>query len=69
MSEKKITEVKIEPGCTSCGLCAFVAPELFEITDTAQVKKGVDPNLYADAVRDAVRGCPVRVIKLKEEEL
>src|SRR5258705_169413 len=40
--------VKIEPGCISCGSCQFIAPEVFEVISTSQVKHPVDyKKLYA----------------------
>ena len=38
--------VKIEPGCISCGSCQFIAPEVFEVTDTSHVKEGADIQRY-----------------------
>lgn len=58
--------VKIEPGCISCGSCEFLAPEVFKVMVTSQVKEGVDPQLFEDAVRKAAQRCPVQVIKIEE---
>ena len=61
---KKIT---IEPGCITCGLCAFVAPEVFEVTDVAHVKDLVSIADYAQEIEQAIAGCPVQVISKKKE--
>ncbi len=58
--------VKIEPGCISCGSCEFLAPEVFQVVVTSQVKQGVDLQQYEDRIRLAAAKCPVQVIKIKE---
>ena len=57
---KKIT---IAPGCITCGLCAFVAPEIFEITDVARVRKDAPVEHHIDQVEQAIMECPVQVIR------
>lgn len=63
----KIKNIEIVPGCISCGTCEFVCPEIFEVKEIAQVKKGVDITSCSDAVDLAVDGCPVGVIKVTKE--
>lgn len=60
---KKVT---IEPGCTTCGLCEFIAPEVFEVTDVSRVKPQAVLNEHAQAIKDAAIGCPVQVIRVEE---
>ena len=60
---KKVT---IEPGCISCGLCEFVAPAVFEITDVSHVKKDAPVAQYAAEIKQAAAGCPVQVITYQE---
>jgi len=50
--------------CVSCGLCAQVCPDVFELGDSgiAQVKDGADTS--ADCIQDAVDQCPVGAISL-----
>jgi ferredoxin len=60
---KKVT---IEPGCISCGSCQFIAPEVFEVTDTSHVKEGVDLEKFQACIRLAAEKCPVQVIKVQE---
>jgi ferredoxin len=62
---KKVT---IEPGCITCGLCEFVAPDVFEVTDVSRVKDGADIEKNHDAVQEAVRSCPVQVIVCSEQK-
>lgn len=59
-------KIVIEPGCITCGMCEFIAPETFEVTDIARVKNqsNYDEKLIAQAIKD----CPVSVIKMKKEE-
>lgn len=58
--------VKIEPGCISCGSCQFLAPEIFEVIITSQVKSGADFKKFEERIKDAAAKCPVQVIKLEE---
>ncbi len=60
-----ISEVWIEEGCTSCGLCESICPEVFEMPDIAIVKDGVDFNQFEDQIKEAAENCPVEVIKYK----
>jgi ferredoxin len=57
-------KVWIAPGCITCGRCEFIAPEIFEVTDVAHVKDGVDLVKHAAAIEQAIKTCPVQVIKL-----
>jgi ferredoxin len=62
----RMKSVKIEPGCISCGSCQYLAPEVFEVTDTSHVREGVDIQQYQACIRDAAAKCPVQVIKIEE---
>ncbi len=64
MSIKKVT---IGPGCISCGLCAFIAPELFEVTDISHLKEGADFSKHEAALKEAAKSCPVQVIFYEED--
>ncbi|MEX0672282.1 MAG: ferredoxin [Candidatus Babeliales bacterium] len=59
-------KVLIEPGCTTCGLCEFLAPEIFEVTDISHVKKGAPFAEYQKEIKEAAASCPVTVIKYEE---
>jgi ferredoxin len=59
-----ISEVVIEDGCISCELCEQVCPEVFEVSEVAVVKPGVDLNAYEDKIREAAESCPVTVISV-----
>ena len=58
--------VKIEPGCISCGSCEFIAPEVFKVIVTSQVKEGVDCKKFEQRIKEAAAKCPVQVIKIEE---
>lgn len=58
-----IKRVWIEEGCTVCGLCEEICPEVFVVEDEAIVKEGVDFSLFEDAIEEAAESCPVEVIK------
>ncbi len=57
----------IEPGCITCGLCAFTAPDIFEINSIAEIKEGCDLDTHHDVIRLAVQECPVSVIRYTDE--
>jgi len=58
--------VKIEPGCISCGSCEFLVPEVFKVIVTSQVKTDADLQQFRDRIREAAAKCPVQVIKIEE---
>ncbi len=58
-----ITKVWIEEGCTACGLCEEICPEVFRLEDEAVVNEGVDFSEHEDEIIDAAENCPVEVIK------
>ncbi len=60
-----ITKVWIEEGCTGCGLCEEICPEVFKVEDEAMVIEGVNYNDYAQKIIEAAENCPVEVIKYK----
>ncbi|HNS30800.1 MAG: ferredoxin [Tenuifilaceae bacterium] len=60
-----ITKVWIEDGCTSCGLCEEICPEVFKVEDEATVIEGADFNKNEDGIREAADSCPVEVIKFE----
>jgi ferredoxin len=61
-----IKTVIIEEGCTSCGMCEEICPEVFEMPDEAQVKEGVEFNNYEEGIIEAADSCPVEIIKYEE---
>ncbi len=66
--DKNIKKVWIAPGCITCGRCEFIVPEVFEVTDIAHVKDGVDIAKHAMAIEQAAKTCPVQVIKLSVDD-
>jgi len=67
-ADKKITKVSIEPGCTSCGMCALIAPQVFKMEKNCKVKENVDPGPHTEAIKKAAQSCPEWVISFKEQE-
>jgi len=61
-------KVRIEPGCITCGLCEFIAPDVFEVTDVSRVKANADIEQHKIEIEQAVRGCPVAVIVYDSEK-
>ena len=63
-----LKNVWIEDGCTSCGLCESICPEVFEMPDEAIVKEGADLNANEDDIKQAAESCPVAVICIEESK-
>lgn len=64
MDKKKL---QIDPGCITCGLCEFIAPEVFEVTDVSHIKKNVDFVSNNALIEQAAQECPVSVIKYRKD--
>ncbi|MCK4500723.1 ferredoxin [Candidatus Babeliales bacterium] len=63
----QIKEVKISPGCISCGTCQVVCPEVFQVNDVCSVKEGVDLNEYEECISEAEQMCPVGAISIQRQ--
>jgi ferredoxin len=61
-----IKKVWIEEGCTACGLCEDICPEVFKVEDLATVIEGVNYADYEEQIKEAAESCPVEVIKYSE---
>jgi len=61
-----IKRVWIEEGCTACGLCVDICPEVFTLEDEATVIKGVYYTDYEARTMEAADNCPVGIIKFSE---
>ena len=62
-----IKKVIIEEGCTSCGLCEEICPDVFEMPDEAQVKEGADFSAHKEGIIEAADSCPVEIIKYEKD--
>ena len=69
MNKKKdgIKNVKIIPGCISCGTCEVVCPAVFEVKDISYVKNDAQFNENVNEIEEAVEMCPVSVIKIEKK--
>lgn len=56
----------IEPGCITCGMCEFIAPKVFEVTDVSHIKSDADLQENVELIEQSVIECPVLVIKFQE---
>ena len=61
-----IRKVWIEEGCTACGLCSDICPQVFRLEDVATVIEGVNYSDYDEKIKEAAESCPVEVIKYEE---
>ncbi|MDP4240518.1 MAG: ferredoxin [Bacteroidota bacterium] len=61
-----LTNVWIEDGCTSCGICEALCPEVFLVEDLSTVIDDVNYSEYDAKIREAADSCPVQVIKFSE---
>ncbi|MGZ6251124.1 MAG: ferredoxin [Candidatus Chromulinivorax sp.] len=55
----------IEPGCITCGMCEFIAPKVFEVTDISHIKENADIQENKKLIEKSVQECPVSVIKFQ----
>ena len=58
----------IEPGCITCGMCEFIAPKVFEVTDVSHIKPDVNLQENGELIVQSVKECPVFVIKFQESD-
>ena len=61
-----INKVWIEDGCTACGLCSDICPEVFVLKDVATVVEGIRYSDFEEMIVEAAESCPVEVIKYSE---
>lgn len=62
-----IKKVWIEEGCTACGLCVDICPEVFKLDDEATVIEGAKFYGNEEKILEAAESCPVEIIKYTEE--
>ena len=58
-----VNKVWIIDGCTSCGLCSDICPDVFELEDVAVVKPNPNYAENENCIKEAAESCPVEVIK------
>jgi len=61
-----IKKVWIEEGCTACGLCEDICPEVFKVEDIATIIEGVNFADFEENIKEAADSCPVEIIKYTE---
>ena len=61
-----IKKVWIEEGCTGCGLCEDICPEVFKVEDVATIIEGVNFADFENKIKEAADSCPVEIIKYIE---
>lgn len=58
-------KVTILNGCTACGACEAINPDIFEVDDVAYVNSEHIVGNEQDCI-DAAMACPVSVIKVED---
>ncbi len=58
-----ISKIWIEEGCTACGLCQDICPEVFKLKDIAIVIEDANYNDHEEKIKEAAESCPVEVIR------
>ncbi|MBS0010619.1 MAG: ferredoxin [Bacteroidales bacterium] len=61
-----IKKVWIEDGCTACGVCEDLCPDVFRIEEFAELIEGADFSANEECIIEAAESCPVEVIKFEE---
>jgi len=64
----EIKKVWIENGCTACGLCESICPEVFTVKDEATVNQEVNCAEFSQQIKEAADSCPVEVIIYEEKK-
>lgn len=63
-------KVEVDPSlCQGYGICAQLAPEVFELDDDGYASVDVDEDVieaHEVGVRESVQACPVRAVLLHE---
>ena len=61
----EITKVWIEEGCTACGLCQDICPDVFGADDNGEafIKENCDVLANEQEIKEATESCPVEIIK------
>lgn len=62
-----IKNVKINPGCVSCGTCEVVCPNVFEVKEIVEIRKNADLRVNEEGIKEAAQTCPVGAIEIEEE--
>jgi ferredoxin len=57
-----VSKIIIEDGCTACGLCEDVCPDIFSVDDVCVVSEDADFDANEEDIRQAAEECPVEVI-------
>ncbi|MBR3569689.1 MAG: ferredoxin [Oscillibacter sp.] len=61
--------VTVDAGkCIGCGMCAYVAPEVFRIAGAVSTVHSQPDKRTRYRVRDARNGCPVNAIAVRDGE-
>jgi ferredoxin len=69
MNDQNSQKVIVTDACIGCGICATIAPDIFEMnseTNKSEVKSSADLANLGKA-KEAADACPVGAIEVKED--
>lgn len=58
-----VSKIWIEEGCTACGLCEDICPEVFKMKDISTIIEEANYSIHEDKIKEAAEKCPVEVIR------
>jgi ferredoxin len=61
-----ISKIWIEEGCTACGLCEEICPEVFKLKEISTVIENANYDDNKEKIKEAAESCPVEVIRYIE---
>ena len=58
-----ISKIWIEEGCTACGLCEEICPEVLKMKEIATLIEDANYADHEEKIKEAAESCPVEVIR------
>jgi ferredoxin len=61
-----INKVWISEGCTACGLCGDLCPDVIRVNGKATIREGVNFMEFENLIKGIAECCPAEVIKYSD---
>lgn len=58
-----VSKIWIEVGCTACGLCQNICPEVFKMKEIVTIIEEANYANYEEKIKEAAESCPVEIIR------